>query len=62
MKPFTTIAVILLAIVALVHVYRFARGLDVIVNGHAIPLWVSAVAAIVAGAVSLMVWRESRRP
>ena len=61
MKPFTTIAILLLAIVALVHLYRFVRGLDVVVNGTAVPLWVSAVATLVAGTVSLMVWRESKR-
>lgn len=61
MKPFTTIAVILLALLALVHLFRFVRGLDIIVNGHAVPLWVSAVVAIVAGFLSLMIWRESKR-
>jgi hypothetical protein len=61
MKPFTTVAVIMLALLALVHLYRFVRGLDIVVNGHSIPLWVSAVAAIVAAVLSLMIWRESKR-
>ena len=61
MKPFTTLAAIVLALFALVHVYRFVRGLEVIVNGHTIPQWVSGVVAVVAGALALMVWRESRR-
>ena len=61
MKPFTTIAVILLACLALVHLYRFVRGLEIVVNGNAVPLWVSAVVAIVAGVLSLMIWRESKR-
>jgi hypothetical protein len=61
MKPFTTIAAIILAILALAHVYRFVRGLDLVVNGHAIPLWVSAVVALVAAVLALMIWRESKR-
>jgi hypothetical protein len=61
MKPFTNIAVIVLAILALAHVYRFLRGLEVVVNGNVIPLWVSAVVALIAGVLALMVWRESKR-
>jgi len=61
MKPFTNIAVIILAILALAHVYRFVRGLEVVVNGNTIPLWVSALVALVAGVLALMVWRESKR-
>jgi lipopolysaccharide export LptBFGC system permease protein LptF len=62
MKPFTTIAVIVLAILAFVHLYRLIRGLEIVVNGMTVPIWGSAVVAIVAGTLALMVWRESRRP
>lgn len=61
MKPFTTVAVIVLAFFALAHVYRLIRGLEVVVNGNTIPQWISGVVAIVAGTLALMVWRESRR-
>lgn len=61
MKPFTTVAVIVLACFALAHVYRLIRGLEVVVNGNTIPQWISGVVAIVAGTLALMVWRESRR-
>jgi hypothetical protein len=62
MKPFTTFAVLLLALVALVHLFRLIRGIQVIFGSHTIPLWVSGVGAIVAGLLAIMVWRESRRP
>jgi hypothetical protein len=62
MKPFTTLAVLILALFAIVHLLRLIRGIEVVVGGHTMPLWASAVAAIVAGALALMVWRESRRP
>jgi hypothetical protein len=61
MKPFTTIAVLLLALLALVHIFRFVRGLEIVVNGHAIPLWISGLVAVVAAILALMVWRESKR-
>jgi hypothetical protein len=62
MKPFTTLAVVLLALVALVHVFRLVRGIEIVFGSHIVPLWASAVAAIVAGVLAIMVWRESRRP
>jgi hypothetical protein len=60
MKPFTKIAAALLGIVALAHLYRVIRPFDVVVAGTAVPQWVSVVALIVTGGVSVMLWRESR--
>jgi hypothetical protein len=62
MKPSTTVAVIVLALLALGHLYRLIRGLEVVVNGNTVPQWVSIVVAIVAGTLALMLWRDSRRP
>jgi hypothetical protein len=62
MKPFTTLAVLIFALVALVHVFRLIRGIQIVFGSHTIPLWTSAVGAIVAGLLAIMVWRESRRP
>ena len=61
MKPFTTVAVFMLALLALVHLFRLIRGLEIVVNGNTVPLWVSAIVAIVAAFLSLMIWRESKR-
>jgi hypothetical protein len=61
MKPFTTLATLVLALVALVHLYRVIRPFEVIVGGTAIPTWVSAVGVIVAGGLAVMLQRESRR-
>lgn len=61
MKPFTTLAIVVFALIALVHLYRLARPFEVVVHGMAIPQWVSAAGLLVAGALALMVWRESRR-
>ena len=62
MKPFTTIAVVIFALVAVVHLHRLFAGWEAIVNGIAIPLWASAVALVVAAGLAVMLWRESRPP
>ena len=61
MKPFTTLAILLFAIVALAHLYRLVRPFEVVVAGTTIPEWVSIVGAIVGGGLALMLWRESKR-
>lgn len=60
-KPFTWLAVVVLAIVCIAHAVRLAMGLGVNVGTMAIPLWMSGVAAVVAGALAVMVAREARR-
>jgi hypothetical protein len=61
MKPFTTLACLLLALIALLQLTRALLGWEVIVNGFAVPIWPSAVAALVAGLIAAMTWREARR-
>jgi len=60
-KPFTKLAILLFAIVALAHLYRLVRPFEVVVAGTTIPEWVSIVGAIVGGGLALMLWRESKR-
>jgi len=59
-KPFTTIAVMLFTLMALVHLGRLFAGWEVVVAGFVIPVWWSAVGLVVAGGLALMVWREAR--
>ena len=61
MKPFATLATILLGIVALAHLYRLIMPFEAVIAGHVMGQWISVVGAIVAGGVSIMLWRESRR-
>ena len=60
MKPFTTTAVLVFSLVALLQVVRLVLGWEVTINGIHIPLWASAVAAVVAGTLAFTVWREAR--
>ena len=60
-KPFTTIAVVLFALGALLQLLRFIQGWEVTVNGITVPVWVSGIACLVLGGLALMVWRERVR-
>lgn len=60
MKPFTNLAIVVLGVVALVHLYRLVRPFEIIVAGGEVPQWISVVGLIVAGGLSFMLWRESR--
>jgi len=59
-KLFTTIAVGVFALVALLHVLRLAFGWEVTIQGSVIPMWVSVLGVIIAGGLAIMLWRESR--
>ena len=60
MKPFTTLAIVIFTIVALVHLLRILMGWEVIIQGAVVPMWASYLGLIVAGGLAVMVWRESR--
>ncbi len=62
MKPFTTIAAAIFAVVALVHVLRLFLDWEVTVNGIAIPMWASVLALVITAALAVMLFREARRP
>ncbi|MEO6222856.1 MAG: hypothetical protein ABIP90_06370 [Vicinamibacterales bacterium] len=56
----TRIAATLLAAVAIAHLGRVVLGIEATVAGDVVPMWVSISAAIVAGGVALMLWRDRR--
>ncbi len=60
MKPFTTAAVVVFSLVALVQLMRVALAWEVTVNGFVIPFWASVIACIVTGVLAFMVRREAR--
>jgi len=60
MKPFTTLAVAVFALVALAHLCRLILGFDVVVAGTKLPQWLSLPGLIVAAGLAVMLWRESR--
>jgi hypothetical protein len=60
MKPFTTIAILFLVLIALVQATRFLLGWEVTIHGVVIPVWLSGIAFVIAGGLAAMLWRESR--
>lgn len=60
-KPFTTITVVVLALIALAQLTRFAFGWQVALEGVTIPVWASAIAFVVAAGLAVMVWLEMRK-
>jgi len=61
MKPFTTIAVIIFAIMALAHLIRLFTGWEVVITGYVVPVWFSLPVFIVIGGLAIMIWREARK-
>ena len=62
MKPFTFLAVVVFALVALFQLARFALAWPVTINGMSIPVWVSLVVAALAALMAVMLAREARAP
>lgn len=60
LKPFTTIAIVIFSLVAVVHVLRLIFGWEAVINGMAVPLWASVLAIIITGGLAVLLWRESR--
>ena len=60
MKPFTTVTVVLLALIAVVQLIRFVFGWTVTVNGLIVPVWLSGIVFVLAAGLAIMVWRETR--
>lgn len=62
MKPFTTLAIIVMSLIAVLQLTRFVQGWEVSINGMIVPVWVSGIAFAVLAGLAAMLWRESRAP
>jgi len=61
MKPFTTIAIVLFALLAFLHLLRLLLGWEVTVNGIIVPMWVSVLGFFIVAGLAVMLWREAHR-
>jgi len=61
MRPVARIVTVVLALVALAQFLRFVLQVEVVAGGVRIPLWLSALACVLAGGLAILLWRESRR-
>ena len=60
MKPFTTIAAVVFAIIGVFHVVRLFLGWEAKVNNFDIPIWVSVIGALFSGLMAVMLWKENK--
>lgn len=60
MKPFATAALVIFALVAIVHLLRLLLGWSVTFNDTDIPMWVSVVALVIAAGLAFGLWRENK--
>jgi hypothetical protein len=61
MKPFTTIAVVIFSIIAVVHLLRLFFHWQLTINGMLVPIWVSIPGFIITGVLALMLQREAKK-
>jgi hypothetical protein len=58
MKPGSMLAFIVFLAVAVAHAVRVVAGLEIVVDGSTIPMWVSYVGVVVPAYIAWMLWRE----
>ena len=57
-KPASLVAAIVFWLIALAQLLRLFFRVQVTAGSHDIPLWLSAVAFVVLGALGMWLWRE----
>jgi hypothetical protein len=60
-RPFTLLAAVIFAVMALLHIYRIFTHFQVILGSHVVPQGASWIAVLVTGLLSLMLFREAKR-
>ena len=61
MKPATTITVIFLLIVSILHLLRLIFQVKVATNLFDVPMWMSAPACIVTAGLAIWLWKENKK-
>ncbi len=61
MKPFTTLTIVVLALVAFLHLLRLLLAWRVTIESTTIPMWVSVAGAAFGVSLALLLWWENRK-
>jgi len=61
MKPVTTLATIIFALISIGHLLRLIFQVQVVAAGLVIPMWVSIFGCLVPATIAVLMWRENRR-
>ena len=59
-KPFTMVAAIIFAVIAVAHLYRLMTHFQIIIGSHTLPEWISYVGVVVPALLAYMLVKESR--
>lgn len=59
-KVYVSVSGIVFGAIAIAHVYRAVTGAPILVGSASVPLWVSWVAAIAAGALCVWAFRSRK--
>lgn len=59
MKPFTNFAIAIFILIAVMHLMRLVFGWEATLNGVVVPMWVSVMGLLIAGALAYFLWREA---
>ena len=59
MKPFTNLAIAIFILIAVLHLLRLVFGWEVTIDGMVVPMWVSIMGFLIAGALAYFLWREA---
>ena len=51
-KTFATVAAVIFALVAVLHLLRLVMGWSIVVDSWTLPMWVSCVGLVIAGGLS----------
>jgi len=60
-RTFVAIAALIFGVVALLHLLRVIAGWSIVIDAWTVPMWVSWLALVVAGALSYFGMRVARR-
>ena len=60
-RPFTLIAAVIFALMALIHAYRLFTHFQIVAGSHTLPMWLSIVAIVVTAILAVGLFREARR-
>jgi len=59
MKPFTNLAIAIFILIAMLHLLRLVYSWEATVNSLVIPMWLSVMGLLIAGALAYFLWREA---
>ena len=60
-KTFITVAAVIFGVVALLHLFRIVMGWSIVIDAWTVPMWLSWIGLVVAGALSYFGIRLTRR-